>query len=124
MILFVLGIVTGILSGMGVGGGILLVPVLVYFFHTPQQIAQGVILSTFLPTALVALYTHYQHGYIKFRLTVILASCAFFGALGGAWLANIMNGDILKKCFGVFLFVMGLYECFAHKKTPSTKKAN
>lgn len=117
--LFILGILAGILSGMGVGGGILLVPALVYFYDTPQQIAQGVILASFLPTAIVALYAHFKHGYIQFKLTLILASTSFIGAVAGAFLANSMDSILLKKCFGAFLLIMGLYECFAPKKKNS-----
>ncbi len=119
MILCLIGFFTGILSGMGVGGGILLVPLLVILFDTPQQIAQGVILASFLMTAPVALYNHFKNGYIKTKLTVVLASTALFGAAGGAWLANTLQGDWLRKGFAIFLLVMGLYQTFS--KTPKTK---
>lgn len=124
MILSLIGFFTGILSGMGVGGGILLVPLLVILFDTPQQIAQGVILASFLATAPVALYNHFKNGYIKTKLTVYLASTALFGAAGGAWLANIMDGAWLRKGFAVFLLIMGLYQTFSKapkKQTPPAK---
>ena len=119
MMLSLIGFFTGILSGMGVGGGILLVPLLVIFFDTPQQIAQGVILASFLITAPVALYNHFKNGYIKTKLTLFLASTALFGAAGGAWLANTLEGNWLRKGFAVFLLVMGLYQTFS--KAPKSK---
>ena len=120
MLLMFIGVLTGILSGMGVGGGILLVPILTIFFHTPQQVAQGAILASFLLTAPVALFNHYKNGYIKLHLTLYLASTALFGAIGGAWLANNIQAAWLQKAFAVFLLVMGIYQTFS--KAPSSQK--
>lgn len=113
MLLVLIGLLTGILSGMGVGGGILLVPILTIFFDTPQQIAQGVILASFLPTAPIALYNHYKNGYINIHLTLFLAGTAFLGAIGGSWLANTIDGSWLRKGFAVFLLTMGIYQTFS-----------
>lgn len=122
MILFLIGLATGVLSGMGVGGGILLVPVLIFFFQTDQAVAQGVILAIFIPTAIIAMFTHYHQGNISVKLALILALGALFGALAGAWLANTLNGALLQKSFGFFLLVMGSYELFSKhpKKTPKS----
>lgn len=122
MALFFLGIAAGILSGMGVGGGTLLVPALIYFFDVPQKIAQGVILTAFLPTAAAALTTHYKNGYIALKLALILAVSSLPGAVGGAWLANAMDSGLLSKIFGIFLLAMGLYQLFAKNKKKSSQR--
>ena len=114
--LILLGFLAGILSSMGVGGGTLLVPALVYFFNTPQITAQGVIMLIFLPTAAVALFTHYKNGYLKLRLTIYLAISAFFGAFGGAYLANTLSNAWLSKIFGVFLLLSGVEQLLPQKK--------
>ena len=114
--LILLGFLAGILCRMGVGGGSLLVPALVYFFNTPQITAQGVIMLIFLPTAAVALFTHYKNGYLKLRLTIYLAIGAFFGAFGGAYLANTLSNAWLSKIFGVFLLLSGVEQLLPQKK--------
>ena len=114
--LILLGFLAGILSSMGVGGGTLLVPALVYFFNTPQISAEGVIMLIFLPIAAVALFTRYKNGYLKLRLTIYLAIGAFFGAFGGAYLANTLSNAWLSKIFGVFLLLSGVEQLLPQKK--------
>lgn len=124
MILTLIGFLTGILSGMGVGGGILLVPLLVIFFDTPQQIAQGTILVSFLLTAPLALYTHFKNGYLRTKLTALLSTTALLGALLGASLANTAQSHWLQKGFAIFLLVMGLYQTFAPTPHASQQSNN
>lgn len=119
--LILIGFLAGVLSSMGVGGGTLLVPVLVYFFHTPQITAQGVIMLIFIPTAAVALFTHYKNGYLRLDLAVILAIGAFFGAFLGAWLANTLPDVLLRRIFGIFLLISGIEQLF-HKNSAKAKK--
>lgn len=70
----------------------------------------------FLPTAAVALFTHYKNGYLKLRLTIYLAIGAFFGAFGGAYLANTLSNAWLSKIFGVFLLLSGVEQLLPQKK--------
>ena len=114
--LILIGFFAGILSSMGVGGGTLLVPALIYFFNTPQLTAQGVIMLIFLPTALIALYNHHKNGYLRLNLTLYLAVGAFFGAFLGAWLANTIPNSLLSKIFGVFLLISGAQQLFTKPK--------
>lgn len=114
--LILIGFLAGILSSMGVGGGTLLVPALIYFFRTPQLTAQGVIMLIFLPTALIALYNHHKNGYLRLNLTVYLAIGAFFGAFLGAWLANTLPDVLLRRIFGIFLLISGTEQLF-HKNS-------
>ena len=105
---------------MGVGGGILLVPLLVILFDTPQQIAQGTILLSFLLTAPLALYTHFKNGYLHTNLTTLLSTTALLGASLGAWLANISQNHCLQIGFAIFLLVMGVYQIFTPPPPPSS----
>lgn len=100
----------GILSGLAIGGGTLLVPALIYLVGTKQHIAQGVSLAAFIPTAIVAVLTHYRQGNVKLRLAGYLAIGSLVGAVFGSLLASNLNADILKKIFGLFLIGMGIYE--------------
>jgi len=116
MMVYLIGLFTGILSGMAIGGGTLLVPALVILLNIDQHIAQGVCLASFIPTAVVAVITHYRQNNINIRLAAILTAGTLAGAVIGATLANRFEAGILRKTFGLFLVMMGLYEFFSKRK--------
>ena len=106
------GAATGILSGFGVGGGTLLLVYLTTFAGVDQHLAQGINLLYFLPAALTALPAHWKNGYIRrdALLPAILAGLLQSGA--AAWLATGLDTGLLRRCFGGFLVILGLYELF------------
>ena len=108
--LFAIGCVSGVISGMGIGGGVVLIPALVFLFGFEQQSAQHMNLIYFIPTAIIALVTHVKNGNVEKKLTFKIAFWGLVGAIGGSLLALQMNPDILRKCFGVFLLCMGIAE--------------
>ena len=112
------GAATGILSGFGVGGGTLLLVYLTTFAGVDQHLAQGINLLYFLPAALTALPAHWKNGYIRrdALLPAILAGLLLSGA--AAWLATGLDTGLLRRCFGGFLVILGLYELFG----PATGK--
>ena len=116
MLIYLIGLGMGILSGLAIGGGTLLVPALVIFMGVSQHTAQGVCLAAFIPTAVVAVITHYRQDNVNIRLALCLTVGALVGAVAGATLANITNAALLRKIFGGFLICMGLYELFGKVK--------
>lgn len=111
MIIVVLtGLITGIISGMGIGGGTILIPVLTLLMGVAQKSAQGINLLNFLPTATVALYCHIKAGRVRKDLWLGLVLGGVLGALLGSWLANSLQPEYLRKGFGVFLFCIGVSE--------------
>ena len=122
MLVYIVGFFTGIISGMAIGGGTLLVPALVIFMNVSQHTAQGVCLASFIPTAVVAVITHYRMGNVNIRLALCLTVGALAGAVLGAFLANVFEPGTLRKFFGFFLIVMGLYQYFgkAHVKNDKS----
>lgn len=110
MLVILIGFLSGILSGLAVGGGTLLVPALVFFSGLSQHTAQGVSLLSFIPTSMVAVFTHYRNGNVRPRLAVILAVGTVAGSVAGALIAVKIPAAQLKHFFGVFLMVMGIYE--------------
>ncbi|MFQ7454763.1 MAG: TSUP family transporter [Flavonifractor plautii] len=107
------GAVTGVLSGFGIGGGTLLLIYMTAFAGVPQNLAQGVNLLYFLPTAATALPAHIKNGYID-RQTVwpaVLAGLA--GTALAAWAATGLDVESLHRRFGGFLIVVGLRELFS-----------
>ena len=116
MLIVVVGFVSGILSGMGIGGGTLLIPALVFIIGTKQQIAQSINLLVFIPTAAAALCVHARKHNIERGLLFKLAVTGSAGAVIGSLLAVNLDSGILKKVFGVFLFIMGAYEISSKSK--------
>lgn len=113
MLIFIaIGFVSGIISGMGIGGGTVLIPALAFFSRMAQHQAQGVNLIYFIPTAAVALVTHKKNGNIETKNLKPLVIFGLAGAAAGSLIAVGMEGDVLRKVFGGFLFVMGIVEIF------------
>lgn len=115
MLVIIIGFFAGIIGGMGIGGGTILIPSLVFFVGAKQHIAQSVNLISFIPTAIVAIFIHLRHKSIETTLVLKLILLGTLGALLGSFMAVNLNGEILKKVFGGFLFIMGTYEIFSKK---------
>ncbi|MBZ5647845.1 MAG: TSUP family transporter [Acidobacteriia bacterium] len=99
------GIAVGIFSGLvGIGGGVVLVPILVYGFAMSQQQAQGTTLALLLPpTGLLAFWQYYKAGHADLKLGLLLALGIFIGGyFGGAWAQHIPTG-VLRKIFAVVI---------------------
>jgi uncharacterized membrane protein YfcA len=107
----IIGLLGGVASGLfGVGGGIVLVPALIYWAGFSQHMATGTSLAVLLPPiGLAATLEYYSHGNVDVRAALILAATMFVGAWAGAWFANRMPGPHLRLAFGVFLSGLGVY---------------
>lgn len=110
MLIALIGFVSGILSGMGVGGGMILIPSLIFFTSVSQHTAQSINLYYFVPTAISAIIMHIKNKNIekKAALPLILWGVPF--SLLGAYTALRLSNSILNKFFAVFLFVFGIIE--------------
>ncbi|MCI8805346.1 MAG: sulfite exporter TauE/SafE family protein [Clostridiales bacterium] len=115
-LLIIIGFLSGIISGMGIGGGTILIPALSIFFDYEQHTAQNFNLIYFIPTAIIALFTHAKSGNIEKKGLFKIILFGLVGAGAGAFLAVNMKADILRKCFGGFLFIMGISEIFKKEK--------
>ena len=115
MIVMIIGLFAGILSGLiGVGGGIVLVPALVYFLHYNQHQAQGTSLGVLsFPVVLLAFLTYYTKMKntpepIDFKVIGLLAVGFVVGGFLGSTMAIRIDQGILKKIFAVILFYTGI----------------
>lgn len=116
MKLLIIGFLSGIISGMGIGGGTILIPSLLLFTTLSQKEAQGINLIVFIPIAIVALITHLKNKNIELKLAINLIMGGIVGAFIGSTLATNINSYTLKKLFSVFLLIIGIYEFFSQKK--------
>ncbi|HHV38122.1 MAG TPA: sulfite exporter TauE/SafE family protein [Tepidimicrobium sp.] len=112
MKLFIIGFLSGIISGMGIGGGAILIPSLIFFSNLKQQQAQGLNLIVFLPVAAVALIVHFREKNIELQYAKWIIVGGVIGAIVGSIMALRINPTRLKKYFGIFLLFIGIYELF------------
>lgn len=116
MKLIIIGFLSGIISGMGIGGGTILIPSLVLLSGLSQLQAQGINLLVFIPISIVAIITHTKQGNIEFKYTKFVVLGGVISSIIGSLLAMKIQPQNLKRYFGMFLLVIGLYEFFKKKK--------
>ena len=111
LIFVIIGALGGVAAGLfGVGGGVVIVPGLIYWAGFSQHRATGTSLAVLLPPiGLAATIEYYRHGNVDLRAALILAVMMFVGAWVGAYFANQMKGPHLRLLFGVFLTGLGGY---------------
>lgn len=120
--LILIGVSAGILGGMvGIGGGIIIVPALVYFLGFSQLNAQGTSLALLvLPVGILGAFQYYQQGHVDFRVVLILALGFIVGSLIGSKISLHMPQEILRKIFAVFMILIAVKMLFFDKKGKQT----
>jgi len=114
LLFLLLGLAVGILSGLiGIGGGIVIVPVLVLVVGMSQHSAQGTTLALMVPPiGLLAAWTYYKSGFVDLRIAALICVGFFFGALLGAKFATQISEALLTKIFGVALLLVAIKMIF------------
>lgn len=115
-IYLVLGAFVGVIAGLlGVGGGLIIVPVLVFVFRQQQvdasqmiHLAVGTSLATILFTAVSSVYAHHRRGAVRWGIFWQLAPGIAAGALLGSWLASGLSASVLRRAFAVFEWLVAL----------------
>ena len=105
-----IGFVAGAASGLfGIGGGLVMVPALVYLFQLSQHQAQGTSLAVLtLPVVFLGALKYYQEGNVKLKMALFIAVSFVIGAYGGSVLVHKISDPMLKKLFGALLFVVSI----------------
>nr|WP_292432759.1 sulfite exporter TauE/SafE family protein [Methylobacter sp.] len=111
LIFVIIGLIGGIASGFfGIGGGLVIVPALIYWAGFSQHMATGTTIAVLLPPiGLAAAFEYYRHGNVDVKAAIILAVTMFLGAWIGAYFANQMQGPQLRLIFGLFVCGIGVY---------------
>jgi uncharacterized membrane protein YfcA len=109
-----LGLFAGVISGLiGIGGGTIIVPVLVFLFGLSQHEAQGTTLALLVPPiGFLAAWTYYKEGYVDLKIASLICLGFFFGGLLGAKLATRFSGILLERVFGIALLLISLKMIF------------
>ena len=118
IIVIVIGIAAGALSGLvGIGGGIVIVPLLVMFLGFSQQTAQGTTLAMLsFPVSFVGAYTYWQKGMVDWKIAILLCLGFVVGGYFGSKYAVSVSPYLLKKIFAVLLIVIAVKFLFFDKK--------
>jgi len=114
IILLIVGLIAGALSGMvGVGGGIVIVPFLVYFLGFSQHTAQGTTLAMFLlPIGILGVYNYYKGGFVDIKVALIIAVTFVAGSYFGSKLAISLDQTVVRKVFGIIILLVSLKMIF------------
>lgn len=116
MIAAIAGLVCGVLSGLGIGGGTLLMVWMTAVMQVEQTTAQGINLLYFLPTAACALILHAKNRLLRLKVILPAAIAGGICAVGSAIMATAIDTGLLRKIFGGFLLLVGLREVFYRDK--------
>lgn len=122
MLEILIGIVSGIIGGLGMGGGTVLILFLSLFLDVEQHIAQATNIVFFVPTAISAIIVSIKNKNINFKIALPICLWGTLGAFVGACISLKMNMNLLRKCFGAFLIFIAIYQTYEYKKTK--KKHN
>lgn len=118
LILALIGLAAGIMSGMvGIGGGLVIVPALVYFLAFSQHQAQGNSLTLLMfPVGILGVINYYKKGYVDFRVAGMLAVGFVLGSYLGSKFSLSLPQETLKKVFAVFMLLLALKMLFLDRK--------
>ncbi len=128
MLEFFTGIISGMVSGIGMGGGAILILVLSVFMGVDQHIAQATNLVFFIPTSISAIITTIKEKLINWKIGLPVAISGIVGAIIGAKISVKLDVKYLKKYFGIFLILITIYEIYSlviqYKKERKSNNKN
>jgi hypothetical protein len=118
-----IGVLMGVLSGLiGVGGGIIAVPAMIYFLGMDPRVAMGTSLAIIVPVALAGAMKRFHQGDVNVAAFVCISVLGMGSAVFGAWLSSQLSSLTLQRTFAVFMILVGIKMMFpgAQKPQPTT----
>lgn len=112
MVEVLIGIISGTISGTGMGGGTILIFLLTVLCGLEQHIAQATNLIFFIPTSIVAIIVNIKNKNIDLKLATIISIFGILGAIIGANVSVHTDVKMLRKYFGIFLAIIALHEIY------------
>ncbi len=123
VLLVLAGLAAGALGGMGMGGGTILIPVLTIFFAVEQKQAQAINLVAFIPMAVASLIVHVKNKRVETEGVRWIIVPATVLSLVGSFVAQAINGEILKRIFGGFLLLLSVAQFFSEEINEKLSEA-
>ena len=118
----IIGVISGIVSGTGMGGGTILIFLLTYLCNIEQHIAQATNLIFFIPTSIIAIIVNAKNRNIYVKLGIIISLYGILGAIIGANLSIHLDMKSLRKYFGIFLLIISAHEIYSIIKQYKKEK--
>lgn len=116
-IVFAMGLGVGLLSGLlGIGGGVVIVPMLVFLLGIAQHTAQGISMLVIIPTSIVSVWIFYKEKLINYQAAAYMAGGAVVGALISANYVQAVPANELKQIFGIFVIFSGVRMLWGTRK--------
>lgn len=112
MIEILIGVISGMVTAIGMGGGTVLILLLTLFLAIPQHVAQATNLLFFVPTAITAIVLNLKEKNIELKVGITIIIFGIMGAITGSVLANKMDVRNLRKLFGIFLLCVAIHEIY------------
>ena len=122
MLEIIFGFIAGNITGLGMGGGTILIILLSVFLNLEQHIAQATNIIFFIPTSIASIITNTKQKKIDYKLA---RSISIFGVLGtiiGATISKNINSNLLKKLFAIFILIIAIYEIYELYKEYKSKR--
>ncbi len=110
---------TGFLSSLGVGGGVILIVYLTVIAGVDQLTAQGINLIFFLPIALLAVIIHRKNKLIDIKKLIPAMIVGSIFSVAGAFAAELIGGELLRKGYGIFVIILGIRSLFQRSEKNS-----
>lgn len=124
MIKVLFGIIAGIISGLGMGGGSILILLLSDFLNVNQKVAQATNLVFFIPTSIIATIVNVSHKRVNLKFCLLIVLFGVAGTIIGSTLATYIELKLLKKIFALFLFAIAIYESYYWYKNNIKRHTN
>lgn len=118
----IFGIIAGIVTGLGMGGGTVLILLLSMFASLEQHIAQATNLIFFVPTSISSIIINIKQKNLDKKLAIKISIFGIIGAIIGAIIADNISSQNLKKYFAIFILIIALHEIYELFKTYKMKK--
>lgn len=118
------GLISGIVTGLGMGGGTVLILLLSLFLNMEQHIAQATNLIFFIPTSIAAIIMNIRQKNIELNLAFIICIFGIIGAIIGAIIAENISSKNLRKYFAIFILIIAIHEVYVIYREYRIKRKN
>ena len=122
MLEIIFGFIAGNITGLGMGGGTILILLLSVFMHLDQHIAQATNLIFFIPTSIASIFVNIKQKNVKLKLAKTISIFGIIGAIIGAIISQKISSYILKKIFAIFILIMAFHEIWDIYKSIKEKQ--
>lgn len=124
MLAIVFGIISGIVTGLGMGGGTILILLLSLFMNMEQHIAQATNLIFFIPTSLSAILINLKQKNVDKKLAITISFYGIIGAVVGAKISENISSQNLRKYFAIFILIIAIHEVYKFYKEYKIMRKN